>query len=79
MACLLCQITDLLINITKHLLRPKHRVLTDQEKQKLLKKYSIEVKQVSLFLLGYVVSYLERKELFQLACAQAVFGEWKRK
>jgi DNA-directed RNA polymerase I, II, and III subunit RPABC1 len=46
-----CQITDLLVNITKHVLKPKHRVLTDQEKKRLLKKYNIEEKQVSCFIL----------------------------
>jgi DNA-directed RNA polymerase I, II, and III subunit RPABC1 len=45
------QITDLLVNITKHVLKPKHRVLTDQEKKRLLKKYNIEEKQVSCFIL----------------------------
>ncbi|GAV86998.1 RNA_pol_Rpb5_C domain-containing protein/RNA_pol_Rpb5_N domain-containing protein [Cephalotus follicularis] len=40
------QITDLLVNITKHVLKPKHRVLTDQEKHELLKKYSIEENQL---------------------------------
>ncbi|KAG6414151.1 hypothetical protein SASPL_126869 [Salvia splendens] len=40
------QITDLLVNITKHELKPKHQVLTDAEKEKLLKQYSIEEKQL---------------------------------
>lgn len=40
------QITDLLVNITKHVLKPQHQLLTDEEKQRLLKKYSIEEKQV---------------------------------
>ncbi|XP_050245441.1 DNA-directed RNA polymerase V subunit 5A-like [Quercus robur] len=40
------QITDMLVNITKHVLKPKHRVLTDQEKQRLLKKYNIDEKQL---------------------------------
>ncbi|KAK9289510.1 hypothetical protein L1049_007665 [Liquidambar formosana] len=40
------QITDLLVNITKHVLKPKHRILTDEEKQKLLKKYSLDEKQL---------------------------------
>ncbi|KAG7986322.1 hypothetical protein I3843_03G074100 [Carya illinoinensis] len=40
------QITDLLVNITKHVLKPKHRILTDQEKRRLLKKYNIEEKQL---------------------------------
>ncbi|GAB2210104.1 hypothetical protein Droror1_Dr00015358 [Drosera rotundifolia] len=40
------QITDLLVNITKHVLKPKHRVLSEPEKKKLLKKYSLEEKQL---------------------------------
>ncbi|XP_028766764.1 DNA-directed RNA polymerase V subunit 5A [Neltuma alba] len=40
------QITDLLVNITKHVLKPKHEVLTNQQKQELLKKYNIEEKQL---------------------------------
>ncbi|KAL8129783.1 hypothetical protein V2J09_018938 [Rumex salicifolius] len=39
-------ITDLLVNITKHVLKPKHRVLTEKEKQKLLKEYNVEEKQL---------------------------------
>ncbi|KAG7958829.1 hypothetical protein I3843_10G038400 [Carya illinoinensis] len=40
------QITDMLVNITKHVLKPKHRILTDLEKQRLLEKYNIEEKQL---------------------------------
>lgn len=40
------QITDLLVNITKHELKPKHQVLTDAEKEIILKKFSIEEKQL---------------------------------
>ncbi|XP_057982713.1 DNA-directed RNA polymerase V subunit 5A [Malania oleifera] len=40
------QITDLLVNITKHVLKPKHRILTNKEKERLLKKYSLEEKQL---------------------------------
>ncbi|GER25806.1 DNA-directed RNA polymerase II [Striga asiatica] len=40
------QITDLLVNITKHELKPKHLVLTNQEKEELLRKYSITEKQL---------------------------------
>ncbi|KAK1369147.1 DNA-directed RNA polymerase, RPB5 subunit [Heracleum sosnowskyi] len=40
------QITDLLVNITKHELNPRHRVLTNEEKQKLLEKYSVDEKQL---------------------------------
>ncbi|KAL5546537.1 hypothetical protein UlMin_006224 [Ulmus minor] len=40
------QITDLLVNITKHVLKPKHRLLTADEKERLLRKYSIEEKEL---------------------------------
>ncbi|KAI3682347.1 hypothetical protein L1987_82275 [Smallanthus sonchifolius] len=40
------QITDLLVNITKHVLKPKHRVITDVEKEKLLKKFNLDEKQL---------------------------------
>lgn len=40
------QITDLLVNITKHVLKPKHHILTDAEKKRLLKKFSLEEKQL---------------------------------
>ncbi|CAA2952324.1 DNA-directed RNA polymerase V subunit 5A [Olea europaea subsp. europaea] len=40
------QITDLLVNITKHDCKPKHQVLTEQEKQSLLKKYSLNETQL---------------------------------
>nr|AFK37140.1 unknown [Lotus japonicus] len=40
------QITDLLVNITKHVLKPKHQVLTDRQKKNLLKKFNIEEKQL---------------------------------
>ncbi|KAL2465926.1 DNA-directed RNA polymerase V subunit 5A [Abeliophyllum distichum] len=40
------QITDLLVNITKHECKPKHQVLTDEEKQSLLKKYNLDEKQL---------------------------------
>lgn len=46
------QITDLIVNITKHVLKPKHQVLTAKQKKNLLKKYNIEEKQVSWFNLG---------------------------
>ncbi|XWS57133.1 hypothetical protein CRYUN_Cryun09bG0146300 [Craigia yunnanensis] len=51
------QITDLLVNITKHVLKPKDQVLTEHEKQRLLQKYSIEEKQISLKTLKALVEY----------------------
>ncbi|XP_019082304.1 PREDICTED: DNA-directed RNA polymerases IV and V subunit 5B-like isoform X2 [Camelina sativa] len=40
------KITDLLVNVTKHVLRRRHQVLNDDEKESLLKKYSLEEKQL---------------------------------
>ncbi|KAF3656625.1 DNA-directed RNA polymerase V subunit 5A [Capsicum baccatum] len=40
------QITDLLVNITKHVLKPRHELLTNTEKKKLLEKYNLEEKQL---------------------------------
>ncbi|KAJ9543925.1 hypothetical protein OSB04_023632 [Centaurea solstitialis] len=40
------QITDLLVNITKHVLKPKHRVITPVEKEKLLRKFNLNEKQL---------------------------------
>jgi len=44
------QITDLLINITKHVLKPHHEALTAAEKEKLLKKYNIQESQVRVLI-----------------------------
>ncbi|KAH7679304.1 DNA-directed RNA polymerase protein [Dioscorea alata] len=45
------QITELLVNITKHVLKPKHDVLIEEEKQALLKKYNVEESQLPRMLL----------------------------
>lgn len=45
-SCCLVKITDLLVNLTKHVLSLRHRVLTDGEKKALLKQFNIEEKQV---------------------------------
>ncbi|XP_050234133.1 DNA-directed RNA polymerase V subunit 5C [Mercurialis annua] len=39
-------ITDLLVNITKHVLVPRHEILTTSQKQKLLNHYKSEDKQL---------------------------------
>ncbi|KAL2895890.1 DNA-directed RNA polymerase V subunit 5A [Bienertia sinuspersici] len=40
------QITDLLLNITKHVLKPKHQVLSPADKRKLLAKYNLQEHQL---------------------------------
>ncbi|KAK3024997.1 hypothetical protein RJ639_044374 [Escallonia herrerae] len=39
-------IADLLVNVTKHVLEPKHEVLTAEEKQKLLEEHKVDNYQV---------------------------------
>lgn len=63
------EITDLLVNITKHVLKPKHRVLTDEEKQNLLKKYNLEDKQLPrISQKDAIVQYygLEKREVVEV-------------
>uniref|UniRef100_A0A0D9Y0B4 RNA polymerase subunit H/Rpb5 C-terminal domain-containing protein n=1 Tax=Leersia perrieri TaxID=77586 RepID=A0A0D9Y0B4_9ORYZ len=40
------EVTDLVVNITKHVLTPKHEILTEDQKAKLLKDYKIEDSQL---------------------------------
>lgn len=40
------QITDLLVNFTRHAMKPKHQILTPKEKEDLLKTYSLDEKQL---------------------------------
>ncbi|KAK4835181.1 hypothetical protein QYF36_006460 [Acer negundo] len=42
----LFQITDLLVNITRHILTPKYEILNAAKKHKILKKYEVEEKQL---------------------------------
>lgn len=39
---------ELVVNITEHVLVPKHVVLTNDEKKEMLKKYGLKDLQVSL-------------------------------
>ncbi|OWM78907.1 DNA-directed RNA polymerase V subunit 5A-like [Punica granatum] len=71
------QITDLLVNITKHVLKPKHRVLTEDEKQKLLKKYSIHEKQLPRMLLKDAIARyygLEKGQVVKITHSGEITG-----
>ncbi|KMZ70843.1 DNA-directed RNA polymerase V subunit 5A, partial [Zostera marina] len=39
-------ITELLVNITRHNLMPKHEILTAEEKKEFMKKYSVVDRQI---------------------------------
>uniref|UniRef100_A0A453KAP6 DNA-directed RNA polymerases I, II, and III subunit RPABC1 n=1 Tax=Aegilops tauschii subsp. strangulata TaxID=200361 RepID=A0A453KAP6_AEGTS len=48
------QVNELLVNISTHALKPKHEVLTAEEKARLLKKYNVQDSQaVGLFKAGF--------------------------
>ncbi|EEF49580.1 DNA-directed RNA polymerase II, putative [Ricinus communis] len=49
-------ISDLLVNITKHVLKPRHEVLTAEQKQQLLNKFSSEDKQLPRMLVTDAIS-----------------------
>ncbi|KAJ0101338.1 hypothetical protein Patl1_05401 [Pistacia atlantica] len=63
------QITDLLVNITKHILQPKHEILTAAEKHILLKKYMLEDEQLPRMLENDAIARyygLEKGQLVKL-------------
>ncbi|XP_004307128.1 PREDICTED: DNA-directed RNA polymerase V subunit 5C [Fragaria vesca subsp. vesca] len=43
-------ISELLVNVTKHVLHPKYEILTAEEKKNLLRKYKLEDKKLPLML-----------------------------
>ena len=47
------KVKELLVNITKHVLKPKHEVLSAEEKANLLKEYNVEHSQVCLSIICY--------------------------
>ncbi|XP_066355151.1 DNA-directed RNA polymerase V subunit 5A-like [Miscanthus floridulus] len=51
------QIAELLVNITKHVLKPKHEVLTAEEKVKLLKDYNVVDSQLPRMLESDAVAH----------------------
>tara|TARA_B110000977_G_scaffold193152_1_gene267717 strand:+ start:3880 stop:4374 length:495 start_codon:yes stop_codon:yes gene_type:complete len=65
----LFQYTELMYNITKHMLVPKHIVMTNSEKKELLKTYNITDKQIPKILVSDPVSrYFNTKpgDLFKI-------------
>ena len=47
------KVKELLVNITKHVLKPKHEVLSAEEKANLLKEYNVQDSQVCLSIICY--------------------------
>ncbi|KAL6288750.1 hypothetical protein ACE6H2_006260 [Prunus campanulata] len=73
-------ICDLLVNITKHALKPKLEILTAEEKNKLLRKYKLEDKQLPQMLEtdGIVRYYgLEKGKVVKVTYRGGVIGSLK--
>ncbi|CAL9004395.1 unnamed protein product [Prunus brigantina] len=73
-------ICDLLVNITKHALKPKLEILTAEEKNKLLRKYKLEDKQLPLMLEtdGIARYYgLEKGKVVKVTYSGGVVGSLK--
>ncbi|CAK7336548.1 unnamed protein product [Dovyalis caffra] len=71
------QITDLLVNITKHVLQPKLDILTADQKQQVLNKYKLEDKQLPRVLESdAIVRYygLQKGQVVKIAYSDGVFG-----
>ncbi|KAG8391135.1 hypothetical protein BUALT_Bualt01G0156400 [Buddleja alternifolia] len=69
------QITELLVNITKHFLEPKHEILTPEEKQKLLSKYNIEDKQLPKMVEDDAIARyygVEKGQVVKVTCGGAI-------
>ncbi|XP_061989438.1 DNA-directed RNA polymerases II and IV subunit 5A-like [Rosa rugosa] len=53
-------ISELLVNVTKHVLQPKYEILTAEEKKHLLRKYKLEDKKIEQPLMRNFVSNCSR-------------------
>ncbi|KAL0425696.1 UNVERIFIED_CONTAM: DNA-directed RNA polymerase V subunitC [Sesamum radiatum] len=70
-------ITGLLFNITKHFLATKHEILTPEDKETLLKKHSIEDKQLPRMLENDAIAKyygLEKGQVVKVTHSSAVGG-----
>ncbi|KAL0379822.1 UNVERIFIED_CONTAM: DNA-directed RNA polymerase V subunitC [Sesamum angustifolium] len=70
-------ITGLLFNITKHFLATKHEILTPEDKETLLKKHSIEDKQLPRMLENDAIAKyygLEKGQVVKVTRSSAVAG-----
>ncbi|XP_057807838.1 DNA-directed RNA polymerase V subunit 5C-like [Salvia miltiorrhiza] len=68
-------ITDLLVNISKHFLEPKYEILSVEEKDKLLKVYEIEDKQLPMMLESDAIARyygLEKGQVVKVSYADGI-------
>ncbi|CAI8596007.1 unnamed protein product [Vicia faba] len=71
------KLSDLVVNVTKHVLQPKYEILTADEKQELLKKHKVEEKQLPLMLrTDAIASYfgLEKGQVVKISHTGEMFN-----
>ncbi|KAL4586271.1 hypothetical protein LXL04_010907 [Taraxacum kok-saghyz] len=73
------QITELFVNITKHVAIPKHEILTGEEKEQILKKYELTDNQIPYIRVDDAIARyygLEKKQVVKVTYNSEITGSF---